>query len=105
MLIGTRPQSLRVLAPQSLEDVNPAAGQLYQKARSLRDIHRPMRRRDPRLTAAAGGVEHLIDAPPVVLVQTVVELIQEQPVRILHQRPRQQRQTLFSVRQRQERSE
>ncbi len=45
------------------------------------------------------GREHGVDAPPIGGVEPVVELVQQQPVRILHQGARQQREALLPVRQ------
>jgi len=47
-------------------------------------------------------MQHRVDAPPIVGVEPVVELVQEQPVRILHQRACQKDKTLLSIRQGQE---
>ena len=57
---------------------------------------------DPCLAIVAGMIQYAIDSAPEIRIQSVVELVQEQPVRILHQGARQQRKPLLSVRQRQE---
>ncbi len=68
----------------------------------MRHVHRTMCGGDPGLAAAACALKNGIDAPPVLGIQAIVELIQQQPVWILHQGARQQYQPLLPVGQRQE---
>ena len=79
--------------------MHPPLREFQHAASSPRHIGRSMRSRYPRLAAAARGIEHRIDAPPIIGIEPIVELVQQQPVRILYQGARHERKTLLSIRQ------
>jgi len=96
------PQTLEVGRPHASGRAHVAIFEFQHAAGASRHVGRSMCGCYPRLAAAHGGGEHSVDARPIVAVEPVVELVQQQPVGILHQGARQQGKPLLSIRQRQE---
>jgi hypothetical protein len=92
----------KVCAAQHPYRTHPPLAQLDDAVRALRDVAGAMCRRDPRAACGPRRGEYPVDAAPEARVQTVVKLIQAQPVRGGDQGACEQREPLLPIGQRQE---
>ena len=99
---GMPRQPVKIDAAQGTDGAQAPGAQFDQALGTAGHVHGPMTGGDPGLAGGANLPEYPIDSAPIVRVQAIVELIQQQPVRCLDESARQQRETLLTIGQRQE---